>query len=178
MNMSAASITRVYLIGIMGAGKSTVGRILATTLDWQLVDTDLEIEALTGKSISTIFAEEGETGFRDYEEQIMMETAHKNRAVICCGGGVVTRQKNLNFLAHELVVWLDLSPAEALARIEHSGNRPLLKETEDAMSQLNNILIARREAYTKVAKIRINSGGFPPEIIASNILGELERVHV
>lgn len=177
MNMPL-NIKRVYLIGIMGAGKTTVGKILATVLEWQLVDTDSEIEALTGKDIPTIFSEENESGFRDYEEQIIASTAIKTQVIICCGGGVVTRQKNLEFLTNEIVVWMDLSPAEAIARIGYSNDRPLLDTNEDMLLQLNDILIERREAYSKAAKIRVNSGGFSPEIIATNILRELEHVHV
>ncbi len=167
-------ISRIYLIGLMGAGKSTVGKILARTLDWKLFDIDHEIEASTGSDIPTIFESEGEDGFRDYESQVLLQTAPLDKAIIPCGGGIVIREENVEFLSDEVAIWLDLPPAEAAARLEHSDNRPLLEECNDTLNKLTEILVARSESYAKAAKIRINSGDRSPEIIASEILKELE----
>ncbi len=172
-----ADISKVYLIGLMGAGKSTVGKILAAEFDWQFVDLDHEIEALAGKDIPTIFEEETEEGFRLYEKQILQNTASFNETIIACGGGVVTKAENIAFLQGEITIWLDLSPAEAAARLEHAQDRPLLSECQNTLSQLNDILISRREAYAKTAKIRIKSGELSPELIASNILKEIKQFY-
>ncbi len=167
-------VKRLYLVGLMGAGKTTVGRLLATVLDWDFVDMDQKIEALADKDIPTIFETEGEAGFRAYESKILKSTVDLQEAVIACGGGVVTRPENIEILNGEITVWLDLSPAEAAVRLEHSKNRPLLNSCDDTLMQLNEILIDRRAAYKKSAIIRISSGGLSPEIIASDILSELE----
>ncbi len=173
-----STINNVYLIGLMGAGKSTVGKLLATVVGWQFVDLDHEIELLAESDIPTIFEEQGETRFRDYETQILFHTDDLKDTIIACGGGVVTQEQNMEFLQDKAVVWLDLSPAEAAVRLEHSPNRPLLKECQDTLVQLNEILLSRREAYARAAKIRIKSGGISPEVIASDILHQLAELYV
>jgi len=173
-----ASVQRIYIIGLMGAGKTTVGKILATVLHWPFIDMDQKIEILTGKDIPTIFETEGEVGFRKYESKILLDTLELKTAVVSCGGGVVTQVRNIEILKNENTIWLDLSPAEAAARLEHSKNRPLLDICQDTLMQLNEILIDRREAYNQASTIRISSGGHSPEIIASDILKELEVTHV
>ena len=106
------SISKVYLIGLMGAGKSTVGQLLADALSWQLLDIDNEIEKISGNDIPTIFEAHGEDGFRDYEAQVLMETASLSEAIIPCGGGIVTRPENVEYLKDHLTIWLDVSPEE------------------------------------------------------------------
>ena len=171
------AISRVYLVGLMGAGKSTVGKILADVLDWKLADIDHEIETLAGRTIPVIFNEQGEGRFRDYEAQILLGTAKLDKAIIACGGGVVIRPGNVDFLKNQISVWLDLSPAEAAARIEHSQERPLLEECEDTRQTLNDILAERRDAYLAASKIHVNSGGRAPEIIATEILRAIELLN-
>ncbi len=168
------AISRVYLIGLMGAGKSTVGKILAELLEWQLVDIDKEIETLADCSISEIFHEQGESRFRDYETQILLGTAQRDKVIIACGGGVVLRPGNLDYLKNEITVWLDISAAEAAARVEHAQERPLLEECEDTLQKLNEILTERRDAYQIASKIHVNSGGRASEIIAAEILHAIE----
>ena len=168
-----ATIERVYLIGLMGAGKSTVGRLLAEVLSWTFIDLDAEISAAAGKSIPNIFADLGENVFREFESRLLQQTLSKKQVVIACGGGVILQPENIKLLKQELTVWLELSPAEAAARLEHAEKRPLLNECEDTVTKLNEILNSRRQAYTEVARIRVNSGGLAPELIASKILSEL-----
>ncbi len=157
----------------MGAGKSTVGKILATVLERRFVDMDHEIEAFASKEIPDIFEELGEEYFRKLETQILQNTADLSNAIIACGGGVVTSKQNIEFLSSKIVVWLDLSPAEAAVRLEHSTHRPLLKGCQDTLMQLNDILLARRDAYASTARIHVKAGGVSPEIIASDILHEI-----
>jgi shikimate kinase len=171
------AINNVYLIGLMGAGKSTVGKLLAKVLERQFVDLDHEIELLAGCDIPAIFEEQGETRFRDYEAQVLLRTGALKKTIIACGGGVVTQEQNMAFLQDKAVVWLDLSPAEAAARLEHSPNRPLLKGCQDTLMQLNEILLSRRAAYAQAASIHINSGGVSPEVLATDILHQLAELY-
>ena len=126
---------KIYLIGLMGAGKSTIGKLLAKSLSWQFLDLDHEIESLAEKTIPTIFKEECESGFRDYETQALKNTAELQRAVIACGGGVVTRAENVDFLKNETTVWLEISAEEAATRLEYSEDRPLLSECKDTLHE-------------------------------------------
>ncbi len=173
-----AGVNMVYLIGLMGAGKSTVGKILARVLKWEFIDLDHKIEVLTGKDIPKIFDEEGEEGFRNHETKVLKETAGLNKKIIACGGGIVTRPDNIEFLTSEIVVWLNLTPAEAAARLGYSPDRPLLSGCKDTLVELNEILTERREAYAKTAEIHIDSGDQSPEIITGNIMIALERQRV
>ena len=170
-------IGKVYLIGLMGAGKSTVGKILAEALQWQLLDIDHEIEKVAGNDIPSIFDEQGEESFRDYEAQVLMTTAGLNDTVIPCGGGIVTRPENVEFLKDQLTIWLDVSPAEAAARLEHSDHRPLLNECKDTIKTLQEILDGRQVGYAQAAAIHINTGQRAPDAIAIEILKKLESYH-
>ncbi|MBT3253737.1 MAG: shikimate kinase [Candidatus Marinimicrobia bacterium] len=171
------SISKVYLIGLMGAGKSTVGQLLADALSWQLLDIDNEIEKISGNDIPTIFEAHGEDGFRDYEAQVLMETASLSEAIIPCGGGIVTRPENVEYLKDHLTIWLDVSPEEAAARLEHSDHRPLLTECKDTIKKLQEILDNRQVGYGEAASLRINTGERAPDMIAHEILEKLERYH-
>lgn len=171
-------IGKIYLIGLMGAGKSTIGKILADALKWQLLDIDQEIEKFAGSDIPTIFDEQGEDGFREYESQVLMESAALNAAIISCGGGIITRPENVKYLKDHLTIWLDISPEEAAARLEHSNHRPLLNECKDTIKKLQEILDNRHVGYSEAASLRINAGEQSPEVIASEILEKLESIHV
>lgn len=171
------SFNRVYLIGLMGAGKSTVGKILAEAINWQFWDIDEAIETSSGKDISSIFETQGEKGFRDYETQALMETSGLDHAIIPCGGGIVTREENIQFLRDHLTVWLDVSPEEAASRLEHSDNRPLLNGCQNTLEKLRHILDSRQLAYEQAASIHMNTSGKKPEGIANEILEKLEAYH-
>lgn len=171
---TAREIGKVYLIGLMGAGKSTVGKILAEALNWHLIDVDHEIEKFAGSNIPTIFEEEGEGGFRDYESQVLLETVEKHNAIIPCGGGIITRPENVAFLRDQLTVWLDVSPEEAASRLEKTNERPLLNECRDTVQKLREILNDRQAAYAQAASIHILTGKQAPDTIAAEILEKME----
>jgi len=170
-------VGQVFLIGLMGAGKSTVGKILADALKWKLLDIDQEIEKVAGSDIPSIFETQGEEGFRDYESQVLLKTAGLHNAIIPCGGGIVTRPENVEYLQDHVTVWLDVSPEEAAARLEHLDDRPLLNGCQDTIKKLKEILDARQAAYVRAACIHINTGQRAPDIIASDILEKLEQYH-
>jgi shikimate kinase len=169
---------KLYLIGLMGSGKSTTGKLLAETLKWQLLDIDHEVEKFAGNNIPTIFDQQGEDGFRDYESQILMESASLNNAVIPCGGGIVVRRENVEYLKDHFTIWLNVSPEEAAARLEHSSHRPLLHECRDTIKKLQEILDIRQVAYAQAARLHINVAEKTPEMIVSEILKKLEADHV
>ncbi len=170
-------IEKLYLIGLMGSGKSTVGNILAAAMGWTFLDIDHEIETFAGCDISSIFEEQGEDGFRDYESQILLQTADMDHAVISCGGGIVTRTENVEFLKDHFTIWLNVAPAEAAARLEHATDRPLLNECRDTLTKLNDLLHQREASYAESARVHVTSSGRTPEEVASKILKEIELSH-
>ena len=109
--------TSLYLIGMMGAGKSTVGRLLADALAYRFIDTDAAIAAAAGKPVPEIFAELQESGFRDLESQVLAQLSQFPRMVVATGGGIVTRKRNWGELRHGLVIWLDVPVAELHRRL-------------------------------------------------------------
>jgi shikimate kinase len=161
----------------MGAGKSTVGRLLADQLDWDFVDLDAEIEKVSGISISEIFAQQGETHFRDLEAKALQKTLDSRDVVVACGGGVVTRPENVALLKTETTIWLELSPEEAAARLETAHDRPLLDQCADTHVKLAQILESRRIEYASAASTRINSHGSTPDQISQKILKQIEIPH-
>ena len=138
----------VYLVGMMGAGKSTVGRVLAQQLGYQFFDTDTVIEQVTGQAIATLFAETGEAGFRDVERRVLSELAAYTRLVVATGGGIVTQPDNWGILRQGVVVWLDVPVMELHSRLQTDTSRPLL-QTGDLATRLQTLLDERRSRYAQ-----------------------------
>ncbi len=147
----------IFLVGPMGAGKSTVGRLLAEKLAYQFVDSDHEIEARTGAAISMIFDIEGEAGFREREEQVIDDLTQRTETVLATGGGVVEREVNRQHLrSRGFVVYLK-SPVEALIqRTKHDRNRPLL-QTENPAEVLRELMVRREPWYIEMADLVIET---------------------
>ncbi len=101
----------VYLVGMMGSGKTTVGKLLAEKLNYRFLDTDILIETIAGKTIKQIFAQEGEAKFRELETQVLGEVSAYTRSVISTGGGVVLKAKNWSYLHYGIIIWID-APVE------------------------------------------------------------------
>jgi shikimate kinase len=116
----------VYLIGLMGVGKTTTGKLLAEQLGYQFFDTDALIEQVVGCSISEIFAQSGEAQFRDLETQVLAEVAAYPRLVVATGGGMVLKPMNWSYLHHGIVVWLNVDLAQLAIRLAGDQSRPLL----------------------------------------------------
>ena len=139
--------TSIYLVGMMGAGKTTVGRELANQLGYRFLDTDTSIEAIAKTTIPDIFAQQGETAFRDLESQVLQELSQYPRMVIATGGGIVVRQTNWRDLRNGIVVWLDVPAAILVDRLKADETpRPLL-QTDDPVATLNDLLEQRRSRY-------------------------------
>jgi shikimate kinase len=148
--------SNIYLIGMMGCGKTTVGRILADALGYGFVDSDSLVEQTTGMSVADIFAQQGEAAFRDLETQAIAQLSSMGRLVVATGGGAVLRPANWEIMREGLVTWLDV-PLEALAsRVVAAGvnSRPILAENasgEDpyhaALKRLTSIWEKRKDLY-------------------------------
>lgn len=131
----------------MGAGKSSVGRVVADHLGFEFVDTDALIEARTGKAISQIFATEGEAHFRSLEHSVVEQLEARTSLVISTGGGLPTNQDNLDSLKkHALVVCLWASARRIWERVRHQSHRPLL-QTANPQARIQELLAARAQFY-------------------------------
>jgi shikimate kinase len=165
----------IYLVGLMGAGKTTIGRSLAKRLDMGFLDTDKEIESRTGVPIPTIFEIEGEEGFRKREAQVVKETAAKSGQVVATGGGSVLREENrIALRASGFVIYLNVTPQTLLERTRHDKNRPLL-QVADPLSKLTQLFAARDPLYRAVADIVVEEEWMSAQGILQHLLKELAK---
>jgi shikimate kinase len=171
-------IARVVLIGFMASGKSTVGELLARRLRWAFVDFDDEIERRTGRAVARIFAEDGEAFFRELEASLTSELAGLDHAVLAPGGGWITQPELLRRLAPGTVlVWLRISPPEAVERAAVSGaHRPLL-DGADPLAKAERLL-SSREPYYRLADLVIDVDGRAPDDIAAEIEARMVAIGV
>lgn len=147
----------IFLVGPMGAGKSTVGRQLAQSLGYEFQDSDQEIQRRTGVDIATIFEYEGEDGFRNRERQVIEELAARDNMVLATGGGVVLTPANRQQLAARgLVIYLHCSPEQQYARTARDRNRPLL-DTDDPQQTLRDLMAEREPIYRQVADLVVST---------------------
>ena len=147
----------IFLIGPMGAGKTTIGRQLANNLGFEFADSDHEIQNRTGVDIPTIFEYEGEQGFRNREAQAVDDLTQGNNLVLATGGGVVLRPENRKHLASRgLVVYLFCSPEQQYERTSRDRNRPLL-QTEDPLAKLRQLMAERDPLYRQVADLVVTT---------------------
>lgn len=171
--MTAAASTRhLVLVGLMGAGKSTVGAVCATRLGRPFVDTDHVVEAAAGRTVHEIFDVDGEDAFRALERTAVRTVATAPEpTVISCGGGVAIDPENRAVLRdHGFVVWLD-APVRALAEraTRTPGSRPLLA-TGDPVETLDRLAAARHDAYAEIAHTRVETGGRSIDTVADLVL--------
>jgi shikimate kinase len=146
----------VALIGFMGAGKTSVGRLVAENLGFEFLDTDELIQSRNGRTIADIFAKEGEPAFRALEKQVVQELSARKKTVISTGGGLPTDPENLAALkSYALVVCLWASPEKIWERVRHQSHRPLLHDA-DPQKKIRELLTARAPFY-KQADVLINT---------------------
>jgi shikimate kinase len=163
----------VYLVGMMGAGKTTVGRTLARRLKLHFVDSDQEIEARCGVKIPVIFEIEGEAGFRAREAQAVAELTQLHGIVLATGGGVVLNEENRRLLAaHGTVIYLRATPEHLYERVRQDRNRPLLA-TGDPLSRLRELYRERDPLYREVADLVIDTGRQSVQVLARGLLEQL-----
>lgn len=149
-------IQNLALVGLMGAGKSSVGQIVANQLHFAFLDTDYLIEERAGKTISEIFSQDGEPAFREMEKRLVAELASRSRTVISTGGGLPASGENLASLkTHALVVCLWASPENIWERVRNQSHRPLLNDP-DPLAKIRRLLAAR-EPYYRQADVLLNT---------------------
>lgn len=164
----------VFLVGPMGAGKTTIGRQLAELLRLEFVDSDHEIEARTGANIPWIFDVEGEDGFRAREESVIDELTQRQNIVLATGGGVVTREANRRHLHDRgVVIYLQTPVAVQMERTSRDRNRPLLR-TPDPRRRLTELMQLRDPFYREAAHIVMPTDGGSAREVAMRIIHALE----
>lgn len=171
MNESQPLPENIVLIGFMGSGKSTVGRELHHRLGYELVDMDHVIEHRAGKTITAIFADDGEESFRNMETELLEELCSQpGRRIVSTGGGVIGREKNRELLrALGYVVWLDAPMNVILARTAKNRERPLL-HTDDPAARVQSLMTVRRPFYQETSHLRVDITGLDCGELATGIL--------
>jgi shikimate kinase len=156
---------RVVLVGMMGAGKTTVGRALAERIGWDFVDLDAAVEALAGRSVAEIFAQDGEAAFRDLEHAAASLAARRTRVVIAAGGGAFVPPATRAVLREgATVVWLTCAPDTLDARIPRDGSRPLAGDRATIGALLNE-----REPVYRLADLAVDTTSGAPEDAARKV---------
>ncbi len=172
---------RIYVNGFMGSGKSTVGPLLARTLNWPFLDLDEQIEARIGMPIASFFSAEGEPAFRAIERDELQRTAETGACVVAVGGGALCSDETLTFaLENGVVVYLAVSVDELVRRLKaEQATRPMLLSTKgDLLPDATvrdriNALLERRLSFYTQAHITIQTDGMWPKAIASDLVSKL-----
>lgn len=165
---------RLFLVGMMGAGKSTIGRLLARAIGFAFVDADREIESRSGVPIATIFELEGEQGFRRREAMILDELTQRPAIVLATGGGAVLLEENRrNLKSRGLVIYLQAGADEIARRTSHDKLRPLL-QTADPRAKIVALLAQRAPLYSETAHLTFHSSVASPRKLVRRILDSPE----
>lgn len=166
----------LYLIGPMGAGKSTIGKSLARELKLEFFDADQEIEKRTGADISWIFDVEGEEGFRAREEKVIDDLTQKQGIVLATGGGAILSPDNRkNLAARGTVVYLSTTVEQQIERTLRDKRRPLLQGTDDREETLRELMEEREHLYQEIADMVISTDQRTVKSVAQEVLRVLEQ---
>lgn len=168
----------IFLIGPMGAGKSTIGRQLAQQLSMEFIDSDQEIEQRAGADISWIFDVEGESGFRKREERIINELTQKQGIVLSTGGGTVLSKDTRNYLsARGIVVYLQTTVDKQYERTQRDKKRPLLQDVEDPRQVLEDLAKIRNPLYEEIADIVLPTDDQSAKVMANQIIDLIDNLN-
>lgn len=164
----------IILIGFRGTGKTVAGKLVAQELGWEFIDADDHLQKKAGKTIKEIFAQAGEKGFRDMEEEVVAELAGLDHKVIAAGGGAVLRQTNVNNMKKSGIIILLGADAQTiyqrlLSDPRSTTQRPSLTN-KDSYSEILHLLCSRRPYYERAADHRIDTTGLTPEAVAQEII--------
>lgn len=165
----------IYLVGMMGAGKSAAGRPLAEALGYRFLDADTALEQVAGRTIPEIFASNGEEGFRALETAVLGQITGWHSLVVATGGGVVTRPENWGHLRQGLVVWLDAPADLLLERLSSDPTPRPLMQAPDREARLQALLEQRRPLYAQ-ADLRLLQTGEAPDQVAAQVLDAIPSV--
>jgi shikimate kinase len=167
----------IYLIGLMGAGKTTIGRQLARTLKLPFYDSDKAIEESTGVDIPTIFEFEGEEGFRDREQKMLQQLTKMQGIILATGGGAILREENRKLLKENgFIVYLQCSVDRILERTRRDSQRPLLN-TDNPRERIETLFAQREPLYLSCADYKIDTGVLQSKVVVSHILEEYKSVY-
>lgn len=173
--LNMAEKRNIFLIGPMGAGKSTIGRQLAQQLHMEFLDSDSVIEQRTGADISWVFDVEGEDGFRKREANIIDELTQEQGIILATGGGSVINKENRNHLsARGIVVYLETTIDKQVARTQRDKKRPLL-QNDNPRKTLEDLAAVRNPMYEDIADYTIHTDDQSAKVVASKIISLLEE---
>ena len=165
----------IFLVGPMGAGKSTIGRELADKLHLEFFDSDQEIERRTGADIAWVFDLEGEEGFRVREETVIEDLSQRQGIVLATGGGSVISDQIRNHLsARGIVVYLETTIDKQVARTQRDRRRPLLQTEEEPRTVLEKLAVERNPLYEEIADVVVQTDDQSAKIVASKIVERLD----
>ena len=168
----------IFLIGPMGAGKSTIGRQLAQQLSMDFVDSDSEIEQRAGADISWIFDIEGEEGFRKREERIINELTQRQGIVLSTGGGSILSKENRNYLsARGIVIYLQTTVEKQVERTQRDKKRPLLQDVEEPRKVLEELAKIRNPLYAEIADITLPTDEQSAKLMANQIIDLIDNLN-
>jgi shikimate kinase len=161
---------KIYLVGFMGAGKSTLAKALGRRLDWRVEDVDERIETREGRTIASIFAREGEPYFRSVERAVLLDLLPLRHAVVATGGGTFADPDNRAAILRDgYAVWIDLPLEDVIERIPSDGRRPLAADR----ARFERLYAARRASY-ELAHLRLDGVKAPVESLVEQVLAALE----
>jgi len=165
----------IFLVGPMGAGKSTIGRELADKLHLEFFDSDHEIERRTGADIAWVFDLEGEEGFRKREESVIEDLSERQGIVLATGGGsVISSQVRNRLSARGFVVYLETTIDKQVARTQRDRRRPLLQTEEEPRTVLENLAVERNPLYEEIADVIVQTDDQSAKVVASKIVERLD----
>jgi shikimate kinase len=163
--------SRIYLIGFMGSGKTSIGRQLARKLGWKFIDLDKEIEQGEKRQVAEIFRENGEPYFRSLEKRYLRQASYSNRAVIALGGGTYVDDQNRALADMTgLTVWLKVSFARLADRVKMDGTRPKFDNQDEAER-----LYQDREPHYALARVHVSTDEGSPETVVDEIIGVIRK---
>ncbi|NYT84682.1 shikimate kinase [Pollutimonas harenae] len=170
--------TPIFLIGMMGAGKTTIGRHLARILNREFVDLDHQLEARCGVRVSLIFDIEGEEGFRKRESAALDDCSQRRGIVLATGGGAILATENQRYLKERgVVVYLRATAEELFRRVARDRSRPLL-QTPDPQARIRELLVQREPIYESLADLTLETGSTPATQIVRVLVSMLQQHEV
>ncbi|NTD96863.1 AAA family ATPase [Agrobacterium tumefaciens] len=166
---------KIFLIGYMGCGKSTKAKQLAHRLDCPVIDLDNEIVKKSGKTIAEFFAEFGESGFRDYESDMLKTFQYPETCVVATGGGLPCFFDHMDWMnSNGTTVYLEMEPAQLVSRLQNRHKRPLIKDLDDEqLLDFIQLKLTERNPFYRQAKIIVNAFDLDAEILEKAIISHL-----
>ena len=170
-------VSKIILVGMMGAGKSTIGKLLSNKLDYNFIDLDKIIEEKSGVKISTIFEIEGESGFRDRELQVLNDSILKNKVIISTGGGIVTNLKSRALLIkhNTFVIYLKANLQTLCNRLKNDNSRPILN-VDNKEQVIKRILEEREPYYQDLADIEVDTSQMKSIDVIKFIIKKMDAI--